>query len=168
MNSRENYHGGEFVVRKFADDNEHGIMESDVSEEDEYDADVDHEGNDISEEHVSHRESDHEYRQKSRRLRKVMTLEEYEKDGKEDTKAYNPNVYNALLSRIGRHTPEKSGGVLLISEYPHGVLPIVRGLCNRLIIEFWAFADSELSQGPVRPTVDEAKPLLQNTDRLDL
>ena len=59
--------------------------------------------------------------------------------------------YHVMHSEIGRYTPERGSVMILRDDFEHGVQPLVNGRRHGLIIEFWAYSDSEV--GEKRPKV---------------
>jgi hypothetical protein len=59
--------------------------------------------------------------------------------------------YHVMYSEVGRYTPERGSVMVLRDDYEHGMQPLVNGRRHGLVIEFWAYADSQV--GAKRPRV---------------
>lgn len=149
LSSRNNYSGGEILVRKH--------LSSDHEDEDNMDNDeYGHEfiPDDEWEENENDEFSDNDDEMKEE-------LEKLEEDIKNDPSSNEPQ-YDPLMSKISRHTPDKGNILVVRSEYEHGTHVIRRGRRVVLAIEFWPYADAEIGQR--RPHVDVAKPFVPLND----
>jgi len=149
LSSRNNFSGGEILVRKHLSHNSH--EEEDINDNDEYGHEFipDEEWENENDEFV---DTDDEMKEE---------LQKLEESVKNDPSANEPQ-YDPLLSKISRHTPDKGNILVVRSEYEHGTHVIRRGRRVVLSIEFWPYADAEIGQ--FRPHVDEAKPFVPLND----
>lgn len=65
-------------------------------------------------------------------------------------------IFNAVTTKIGRYTPDRSNMLLLKSDHLHGIQPVLRGKREVLYLEFWNYADAE--PGEINLSIKHAKP----------
>jgi hypothetical protein len=150
LSSRNNYSGGEILVRKHLSHSDH---------EDEENMDNDEYGHEfVPDEEWEVNEND-EFSDNDDEMKEE--LRKLEEDIKNDPSSNEPQ-YDPLSSKISRHTPDKGNILVVRSEYEHGTHVIRRGRRVVLAIEFWPYADAEIGQ--TRPHVDVAKPFVPLND----
>lgn len=133
VNSRNKFQGGEVLVRKHPVRSSGGNDDS-YAEEDGYDEDEE-EGGGEGGAHSADKPRDVPPAPPKRKVAK----------------------FDMLTTTIARYTPEKGGGVLILSNHEHGLHSLARGRRDSLVVEFWPYADAP--PGSKRPSIRDARPL---------
>jgi hypothetical protein len=117
-------------------------------EEDEYEDDYGDESFDIDETEDARKSMI----DSAKALRDKLMLEE----AKENNHTTIEPIFNAVTTKIGRYTPDRSNMLLVKSDHLHGMQPVLRGKREVLYFEFWSYADAE--PGEINLSVKDAKP----------
>lgn len=151
LSSRNNFSGGEILVRKHLSNSDN--EEEDNNDNDEYGHEF------ISDEDWEENENDEFDSDTDDEMKEE--LQKLEESIKNDPSSNEPQ-YDPLISKISRHTPDKGNILVVRSEYEHGTHVITRGRRVVLSVEFWSHADAEIGQ--FRPHIDQAKPFTPLND----
>ena len=59
--------------------------------------------------------------------------------------------FNVMKTEIARYTPDRGSMIVIRDDFENGVQPLLNGRRHGLIIEFWAYQDSQI--GEMRPNI---------------